>query len=306
MRHLSLMPPAYLQVLQHIRKNIHSEIARMIDIHPSDAKDNLLISIIEEFNCLLEMLSTHLKDGVICPHMKLAVSDMDLPRAFYNRAVRIGVYPISANPLHWGHIAVGLSAMAAYKLDKVIFVPAGADPRKDLLPVDWRHGTCREILQKFSPLFEYSDIARNNNNDGESNVFKILALNPFQKMDAFYIAGTDHYYRFSPVKKGKDTIEKLEENMAQKYFYYNEMMHSLSVIFAQRQGGACLPVKTSLNTCFIPLLKFQASSTMVREALISKQNKASLALLPYTIYEKIHSYGAHFFARSLCSPVLNQ
>lgn len=286
-----------LTVLCELRKHVSSEIARMIDIHPSDAKDELLCTVLTELDQVLSAIGRLMESGLICPDIKLAVSDMELPKAFYSRALRVGVYPIAANPLHWGHVLVGLNAMAHYKLDKIIYVIAGADPRKTMAPVNWRHRTSRKALQKFSPLFEYSDIARNNNLDGESNVFKILALNPFQKMDAFYIAGTDHYYRFSPQKKGKDTIEKLEENIAQRRFNYNEMMHSISVIFAQRQGGACLPVHTTLHTCFIPLLKIHASSSLMREALLSKDNKASLALLPFGIYEQILAYGPNLFAQ---------
>src|SRR3989304_2178121 len=46
------------------------------------------------------------------------------------RPLRLGVFPIAANPLHWAHLMSGLAAMERFCLDKIMFVIAGSDPRK--------------------------------------------------------------------------------------------------------------------------------------------------------------------------------
>ena len=44
---------------------------------------------------------------------------------------RIGIFGGSFNPIHLGHIGVALKAVAEYKLDKVVVVPAACNPFKD-------------------------------------------------------------------------------------------------------------------------------------------------------------------------------
>ena len=290
--------PSKPTIIDQISRDIRKEIAAMVDILPSSAKDDVLLTIIDELEALFVVLKEHLRSSIIFPSTEVAVSDMQFSGVLYNRALRIGFYPISANPIHWGHLLVALSAIANNKLDKVVFVIAGADPSKpQLAPVDWRHAVTKEMLSKFAPLFQYSDIAKNGNIDGETNIFKVLSLNPFQKIDAFYIVGTDHYYRLNPQKNKKDTIEKLEENIQRKIFGYNDLLHSISVIFAKRHGGSDIPVDTSLHVGFISCLKFEVSSTMIREAFKMENNGEVLALLPHTIYQSIIAQGKDMFFR---------
>ena len=98
--------------------------------------------------------------------------------------------------MHWGHILVALSAMAASKLDKVVFVIAGSDPRKpSMTSEETRHHLGRSVIEMFHPLFAYSPLALGTDLDGETNLARLLKLNSHQPMDVFYIAGGDHYRR---------------------------------------------------------------------------------------------------------------
>jgi len=278
------------KIIETIRKNVRFETAKMIDVFPSEEKDNLILNIVEECDSFLAKIKDHLTLSIISPSLDIAINETDYPKSFYTKALRIGIYPISANPIHWGHLLVALSAIARYSLDKVVFIIACDDPRKShLAPCQWRHYLSDRILMKFNPLLAYSNIARSHNFDGETNIFRFLSLNPFQKIDAFYIVGTDHYYRMDPKKEDKDTIQKLEENITQKACGFDDIMHSVSIIFARRKGGSEIPVETGLNAGFIPALSFEASSTMVREAINNVSKSRALALLPYTVYESILS-----------------
>lgn len=48
--------------------------------------------------------------------------------------MRIGIYGGSFNPPHLGHMAAARAAVAALKLDRLVFVPAGDPPHKELAP----------------------------------------------------------------------------------------------------------------------------------------------------------------------------
>ena len=48
--------------------------------------------------------------------------------------MKIGIYGGSFNPPHLGHLAAARAAMAALGLDRLVFIPAGVPPHKDLAP----------------------------------------------------------------------------------------------------------------------------------------------------------------------------
>ena len=48
--------------------------------------------------------------------------------------MKIGIYGGSFNPPHLGHLAAARAAMAALELDRLVFIPAGVPPHKDLAP----------------------------------------------------------------------------------------------------------------------------------------------------------------------------
>ena len=107
------------------------------------------------------------KEGAICPRGDARLPSGERNRSFA-RPFRLGVFPIAANPLHWLHVFSGLAAMARLQLDKVVYVVAGADPRKPALaPEQIRHCMAKKVLGLFSPLLEYSAIARGRATVGE-------------------------------------------------------------------------------------------------------------------------------------------
>lgn len=48
--------------------------------------------------------------------------------------LKIGIYGGSFNPPHLGHLAAARAAAAALELDRLVFIPAGVPPHKDLAP----------------------------------------------------------------------------------------------------------------------------------------------------------------------------
>jgi len=272
-----------------IRRKVKEELVEMASalnrsIYEQQFKD--ILDFAE--NSLLDI--AHLwQNKEINPEIQIRTSFSDKPKKAVNKVHRIGFYPVAANPFHWAHLLIGLSALAEFQLDKVIFSIAGFDPRKpDLVPVATRQIMGRNVLKIFDPLFEYSSIAAGNSFDGETNLFRFFNLNPEQRIEALYIAGGDHCHRVNPKNNMPDTIQKLEENFLNCY-RDNENFHQVSAAFIER-GAIARPVETFLPICFLPAMPFEASSTMVREALKNKDKSEALALLPYTAYQYIKKF----------------
>jgi hypothetical protein len=151
----------------------------------------------------------------------------------------------------------------------------------------------KEVLKIFDPFFGYSSIAAGSNVDGESNLFRLLSLNPEQRVEAFYIAGGDHYHRINPKNNLPDTIQKMENSLMNIYYRGNDNFHQVSVVFIER-GERERQVDTSLPVYFLPAMPFEASSTMIREALQDNHKRETLALLPFTAYHYISKFKLYF------------
>lgn len=196
--------------------------------------------------------------------------------------INLGVFPIAANPLHWAHLLGGLLAMEKFALDKVIYVVAGADTRKLFLaPEVIRHSMAKAILDRFFPLLEYCGIARGGNSSGEENLFRVLALNPHQRIHAYYIVGGDHYHRFDPATGLPDTIQKLEQGIIHARHGYDKVKHPVSVILLDR-GLPREDLSTFLDVRWLNSFPLHTSSTSIRSALAGRQRAQALSLLPYT------------------------
>jgi len=273
-----------------IRRRVKGELVKMASTLSRSLYDRPFKEILDCAETSLSHTAHLWKSKEINPEMQIRTSLYDKPKKTVKKVHRIGFYPVAANPFHWAHLLIGLSALSEFKLDKVIFAIAGCDPRKpDLLPVATRHAMGKEVLKIFKPLFEYSSIAVGNNGDGESNLFRLLSLNPEQRIEAFYLAGGDHYHRINPKNNLPDTIQKIENNSMNTGYRGNDNFHQVSAVFIER-GERERQVNTFFPVHFLPAMLFEASSTMIRETLQNKQEKETLALLPFTAYHYISKF----------------
>jgi nicotinic acid mononucleotide adenylyltransferase len=230
----------------------------------------------------------------IQPLCQIMLSEGDSSVPVAERPLRVGVYPLAANPLHWGHILLGLSTMVSLRLDKVVFVIAGTDSRKpSMLPAEIRHQLGRSVIETFAPVFAYSSLALSTGLDGETNFGRLLSLNSRQRMEAFYIAGADHYRR-SNAQGEPDTIEKLERVVEEQERAGNGL-HAISVVFIDRVGVNRKQgdVPTSLKVNILPALPLSFSSTAARHALCKEAFCEALTSLPYSCLLEIRKGGLY-------------
>lgn len=260
-------------LVAEVRANLHSQLDAMRKVEPED--EPLLSQIRQEGDGLLNKIDKLVAAGKIDPRFSLRTSEEDGPVRVQPRKLKVGVIPVAADPFQWGHLLIGLRSIAAYDLDKVVFILAGDDPRKpNMTKADFRHPMGEAVLKTFAPFFEYSSIAKKSNLDGETNIFHLLRLNPEQEMAAFYFAGKDHY---KLLNKGLlDTLPKLKKNMGNPKLKFDRSKHSVEAVFIEREGGDAY-VPTVLKVHFLPSIPFEASSTLVR--------KGHHALMPYSAYE---------------------
>ena len=170
---------------------------------------------------VLTTITALASQGKVHPMPRLRLGPEDPPGSRIRRRLRLGVFPISANPLHWMHLGAGLLAIAKLHLDSVVFIIAGDDPRKPgLLRAEVRHAIAQEMLRPFAPFFRYSPIAVGSDLPGEENLFRLLSLNPDQPIDAHYLAGSDHYQRLCPTSGEPDTIQRLEDGVRNRIYGY--------------------------------------------------------------------------------------
>ncbi len=276
-----------------IRQKLNNELISMCTILHQKVHDDPFRSICLNAALHLFEIEKLYSNGDINPYIKLRTGQHDPVAPVSENTVRVGFYPVSANPFHWGHILIGLTAIARLKLDKIIYAIAGNDVRKpDLAPAAIRHPMAQDVLRCFEPLFEYSPVAYSTDNDGEKNLFSFLRLNAEQKIDVWYIAGADHYRKTYPGTRYPDTVQKIEEHVDSRLYGYNENRHEISLGFIERGVREDI-VDTFLHTQFLPALPFKASSTMIRDALNHTGDRRALALLPYTAYVDILAFSLY-------------
>jgi nicotinic acid mononucleotide adenylyltransferase len=279
-------------VTESIRQVVLRELRGMAYVLNAPLSASPFSEISAEAGVSLDRIASYLNYGEIIP-AGIRTSEEDAQEPTMNKVLRIGLYPVSADPFHWAHLLIGLSALARFKLDKVIYILSGFDARKpEITSPATRHSMGRLILNMFAPLFDYSPAAVKGDLDGESSVFKVLAANPDQRIDAFYIAGTDHCHRVDPATGNVDTIQKLEHNMRSRIYGFDRKKHSISLIFVKRRLTES-SISTSLNLSFMPGVPFESSSTAIRRAFAGRESRDKLALLPYTAYLYIEALGLY-------------
>ncbi|MBI5594746.1 MAG: hypothetical protein HY928_01515 [Elusimicrobia bacterium] len=242
-------------------------------------RDKALLEVVRaEGRALLGEIETLMARGEIDPRADIRSSPDDKAPAVQGRELRVGVYPVAADPFQWAHLLIGLRAMAAFRLDKVVYVLAGDDPRKpSMTPVSFRHPMGQAVLDQFAPLFEYSAIAVGTTYDGETNIFQMLALNKRQRMKAFYLVGGDHY-RLKDKNGGDDTLPKIEKRLKDAASGHDPVNHRVEAAFIAREGMDA-HVPTSVEVHFLPNMSFDASSTLVRDG--------QHALMPHSAYDYV-------------------
>jgi len=290
----SLRPFVLDDAIRRIRRFTSIQIQGMAQLASDQARHACLHAIAACAMRWTDALAEMVLAGRTRPPWRLRLAETHPPARESPDTLQIGVYALAANPLHWGHILVGLTALVLMKLDRVIFVIAGEDPRKPfMLQQEIRHRLARTVIDAFEPFFEYSPIALGSGLDGETNLGRLLALNPRQRVHAFYVAGSDHYRRRN--QRGEpDTIEKLE-GLSRSLLETSASGHTVSAVFIDRlgQGDGPVRVETFLDVHTLPAVPLMCSSTAARHDLCAGELTEAVTSVPYATFAEIQSLGLY-------------
>ena len=256
--------PTTWAIRQRIARDL-GRMARWLGVPDDHAPLREVLRVAE---ASLDRIAHHLAAGRIEPRPPLRLSAYDPMRARRASVVRLGVFPVNGNPIHWGHLLSCLRAVADHRLDVVAFVIQGTDPRKALSAVTehHRHAMAQRVLRSLAPLVMYSDIGRGNARVGEDNIFRLLQLNRHQRIHAHYVVGSDHYRRVDAAGN-PDTLPRLEGNLAARAHGFDARVHRLGVLFLERAPRP-EPVATELDVAFVDTT-LEMSSTDVRRGQIA-------------------------------------
>lgn len=264
-------PPAGGPVAE-VRRRLRAELlSSALEITETSEPETLEL-VAREGDKALAAIQRRLNSGEIDPALGVRVDPDAAAVEAPHRPVKIGVYPVAADPFQWGHLLIALRAVGEQGLDRIVFVLAADDPNKPAMtPAAVRHPMGRKVLALFAPFFVYSPIALGTSHDGETNIFRLMGLNPGVPISAWYLVGDDHY-RLVHVKGGPDTLPKLEANMG-KDLGHDPSLHEIKVVFIRRERPE-QKVPTTIEVSFLDHVGFEASSTLAR--------KGRHDLVPYT------------------------
>ena len=277
-------PPAFDRhsTTRAIYRSIERQLGRMEIELGMEAHTDSFSTVRELAGRFLAQIAGHLEQGRIHPEASFRVSNRQPAPAATQRRLRIGIYPVNGNPLHWGHLLCALEAIAEQELDKVVFVIQGIDARKleaSRSTLGHRHRIARRTLNMLHPLVVYSDIGLDNSYVGEENLFRLLQLNRRQQTKAFYMVGTDHYGLVD--RHGNpDTLPRLQANMRDPSFGFDEFTHEVAALFIER-GERGNPVHSTLDVFFLPEV-IEASSTIIRQG--------DLSYAPWEVFRYLRSH----------------
>jgi nicotinate-nucleotide adenylyltransferase len=158
--------------------------------------------------------------------------------------MRLGIFGGTFDPIHSAHLVVAREALAAFALDRVLFVPAGRPPHKSdstLASFDDRFRMV-ELACAGETRFEVSRIER-----GESRSYSIDTIERLRATLApgdrlFFLIGADAFAEIATWRRWRDVVEKVEFIVATRPGHGYETPPGATV---HRLETVALPVSSS-------------------------------------------------------------
>jgi nicotinate-nucleotide adenylyltransferase len=195
---------------------------------------------------------------------------------------RLGVMGGTFNPIHYGHLVTAEEALSQFKLDKVMFMPAGVPP----------HKSDREILLP-EERYLLTVIATASNPDFVVSRLEIERKGPSYTIDTlaqlqlifgpdttvFFITGADAVWEILTWKNAEELVEFTEFIAATRPGYSLEKFKKLHVL---PEGKGREPGRPRVSIMEIPALAI--SSTDIRRRVREDQP------IRYLVPEGVASY----------------
>lgn len=194
---------------------------------------------------------------------------------------KYGIFGGSFNPIHYGHLMICEYIKEEMGLDKVIFIPTGNPPHKDLeLSAKDRYEMVRLAISP-NPDFEISDIETTRVKKSYT-VDTIRELKKIYKEEKLYfLIGLDSLFQLKTWMKIGDLSQEIEFVVALRPGYLDKEEINKEIDFLRENFG------TKINLIKTPL--YEISSTDLRDRI--REGKSLRYLIPKKVLDYIEESG---------------
>jgi hypothetical protein len=265
-----------------ILMQVITELASMMSLLGRTSAGKRIMKIQARARTLLHEVACLITAREINPWIRLRLSPEESPVPVSAHPSRVGVFPLSANPIHWGQLLTGLSLMARAKLDKIVYVIANEfSPSVELYPEELRRRAAEEAISLFQPLFTLVPASAGKAIGGPASLFRLLGLNNQHVMELFYVWAYESGVSTSVMEimdalwGGGNTHSSGRENQCPV---------SLIRVDAGRPDS---PVSLNQRILAIPQPLPRISTAAVRAALLSPLHRDELSALPACAFRQL-------------------
>lgn len=194
---------------------------------------------------------------------------------------KYGIFGGSFNPIHYGHLMICEYIKEEMGLDKVIFIPTGNPPHKELeLSAEDRYEMVRLAISP-NPDFEISDIETTSDKKSYT-VDTIRELKKIYKEEKLYfLIGLDSLFQLKTWMKIGDLSQEIEFVVALRPGYLDKEEINKEIDFLRENFG------TKVNLIKTPL--YEISSTDLRDRI--HEGKSLRYLIPKKVLDYIEESG---------------
>ena len=194
---------------------------------------------------------------------------------------KYGIFGGSFNPIHYGHLMICEYIKEEMGLDKVIFIPTGNPPHKELeLSAEDRYEMVRLAISP-NPDFEISDIETTRVKKSYT-VDTIRELKKIYKEEKLYLLiGLDSLFQLKTWMKIGDLSQEIEFVVALRPGYLDKEEVNKEIDFLRENFG------TKINLIKTPL--YEISSTDLRDRI--REGKSLRYLIPKKVLDYIEESG---------------
>lgn len=194
---------------------------------------------------------------------------------------KYGIFGGSFDPIHYGHLMICEYIKEEMGLDKVIFIPTGNPPHKDLgVSAEDRYEMVKLAISP-NPDFEISDIETTRVNLSYT-VDTIRELKKIYKKEKLYfLIGLDSLFQLKTWKKIGDLSQEIEFVVALRPGYIDKEEINNEIDFLRENFG------TRINLIKTPL--YEISSTDLRDRI--HEGKSLRYLIPKKVLDYIEESG---------------
>lgn len=194
---------------------------------------------------------------------------------------KYGIFGGSFNPIHYGHLMICEYIKEEMGLDKVIFIPTGNPPHKELeLSAEDRYEMVRLAISP-NPDFEISDIETTRVKKSYT-VDTIRELKKIYKEEKLYfLIGLDSLFQLKTWMKIGDLSQEIEFVVALRPGYLDKEEVNKEIDFLRENFG------TKINLIKTPL--YEISSTDLRDRI--REGKYLRYLIPKKVLDYIEESG---------------